>query len=77
MFLHFGGGFVISDDSHGIDQIGTNYTRLLAYIQKTGIQEIRYVDQDGIRKDGRFPNSGFSTITVAELARSKFWTNLQ
>ena len=76
MFLELGGGFVMSDDSHGIDQIGTNYARLLAFIEKSGIQEIHYADQAGTRKDSRFPDSGFSTIAVADLAQLEFWSNL-
>lgn len=67
----------MSDDSHGIEQIGTNYHRLLSFIQKTGIQELHYADKAGERRDSRFPDSGFSTISVAELAESKFWTGVQ
>ena len=76
MFLRLGGGFVMSDDSHGIEQIGTNYTRLLAFIQKTGIKEVYYADQAGVKKDSRFPGSGFSSISVVDLAQSPFWSML-
>jgi histidinol-phosphatase (PHP family) len=76
MFLRMGGGFVMSDDSHGIDQIGTNYSRLLAFIQKAGIEQVYYADSAAIRKDRRFPNAGFSSITVTELAQLPFWANL-
>ena len=65
----------MSDDSHGIDQIGTNYGRLLAFIQKAGIEEIHFAAKGGeTRKDTRFPNAGFSTMAVSELARLPFWT---
>lgn len=77
MFLQLGGGFVMSDDSHGIEHIATNYQRLLTFIQKAGIQEIYFADKLGECKDSRFPDSGFSTVKVVELARSKFWANLQ
>jgi histidinol-phosphatase (PHP family) len=76
MFLRMGGGFVMSDDSHGIDQIGTNYARLLAFIQKARIEQIYYADSAGVRKDSRFPNAGFSSITVTDLAHFSFWVNL-
>lgn len=76
MFLRMGGGFVMSDDSHGIDQIGTNYARLLAFIRKAGIDQIHYADRAGVRKDSRFPNAGFSSIAVTDLAQSPFWANL-
>jgi histidinol-phosphatase (PHP family) len=71
-----GGGFVMSDDSHGIDQIGTNYARLLAFIQKAGIEKIHYADSAGVRIDSRFPIAGFSSITVTDLARLPFWAKL-
>jgi histidinol-phosphatase (PHP family) len=77
MFLQMKGGFVMSDDSHGIDQIGTNYARLLAFIEKVGIKEIHFVDQAGVRFDSRFPSAGFSSIKVTDLARLPFWQSSQ
>ncbi|KAI8938387.1 hypothetical protein NX059_004283 [Plenodomus lindquistii] len=77
-FLSLGGGFVMSDDSHGIDQIGTNYKRLLAFIQETGIKEIHFAERDGgTRQQTRFRSVGFSSITVAHLAQLPFWANLE
>jgi histidinol-phosphatase (PHP family) len=77
MFMSMGGGFVLSDDSHGIEQIGTNYPRLLKYIQKAGVDKIHFAAKGcGVRVDSRFPSAGFSTITVADLAELPFWTNL-
>jgi histidinol-phosphatase (PHP family) len=73
MFLRLGGAFVMSDDSHGIDQIGTNYARLLAFIKKAGIEEIQFVDEAGIR----FPSAGFSSIATSKLADLPFWNNGQ
>lgn len=75
MFLGMGGGFVLSDDSHGIEQIGTNYPRLLEYIQRTGIERIHFAARGcGDRIDSRFPSAGFSTIAVADLAELPFWS---
>jgi len=67
----------MSDDSHGIDQIGTNYVKLLAYIQKAGIEEIHFVDAAGSRSDIRFPDAGFSSITTSKLADLSFWGDKQ
>lgn len=66
----------MSDDSHGIDQIGTNYARLLAFVKTAGIDRIHYADRAGERKDSRFPNAGFSSITLTDLAQLPFWVNL-
>lgn len=77
MFLRMGGHFVMSDDSHGVDQIGTNYARLLTFIEKAGITEIHYVDPAGARLDSRFPDAGFASIAVGHLAQLPFWQALQ
>jgi histidinol-phosphatase (PHP family) len=77
MFLRLGGAFVMSDDSHGIDQIGTNYARLLTFIKKAGIEEIQFVDAAGVRSDNRFPSAGFSSIATSKLADLPFWNNGQ
>ena len=77
MFLSMGGGFVLSDDSHGIEQIGTNYPRLLEYIHRTGIQQIHFAARGcGDRIDSRFPSTGYSTIAVTDLAGLSFWSKL-
>lgn len=77
LFLRLGGAFVMSDDSHGIEQIGTNYVRLLAFLQKAGIEEVHYLDRSGIRNDARFPNAGFASITTSKLSALPFWNKIQ
>ena len=68
----------MSDDSHGIDQIGTNYTRLLDFIQKVGIKELYYVDSymPTSTTDGGAPHASaaFSSISVEDLCQLPFWT---
>lgn len=77
MFLGMGGGFVLSDDSHGIEQIGTNYPRLLEYVQRAGVETIHFAARGcGDRIDIRFPSTGYSTIAVADLAALPFWSTL-
>jgi histidinol-phosphatase (PHP family) len=77
MFLRLGGAFVMSDDSHGIDQIGTNYGKLLAFIQRAGIEEIQYIDPSGVRSDVRFSSAGFASIATSKLAALPFWKETQ
>lgn len=77
MFLSMGGGFVLSDDSHGIEQIGTNYPRLLEYVQRAGVEKIHFAARGcGDRIDSRFPSTGYSTIAVMDLAALPFWSTL-
>ncbi|KAF2475635.1 histidinol phosphate phosphatase H [Lindgomyces ingoldianus] len=73
-FQRMGGRFTISDDSHSTDQVGTNYFRLLDFVQKARVKHIWYADRNAPRKDNRFPNAGFSSIAVSELAQLPFWT---
>jgi histidinol-phosphatase (PHP family) len=35
-----GGKFTMSDDSHGIAQIATNYAPALSYLESLGVQEV-------------------------------------
>lgn len=67
----------MSDDSHGIDQLGTNYGRLLLFIRKAGIEEIHYIDPSGAQSDVRFPNAGFASIATSKLAVLPFWKHNQ
>lgn len=62
----------MSDDSHGVDQIATNYPRLLEFIKMAEIKEIWYADRNASATDIRF-NSGFSSISVSELEKDNFW----
>ncbi|KAF2786553.1 histidinol-phosphatase [Melanomma pulvis-pyrius CBS 109.77] len=77
IFIRMGGRFTMSDDSHGADQVGTNYARMLAFIQQAGIKQIHYADLEAPRKDSRFPTAGFSSISVDDLARLPFWSKNQ
>ncbi|KAI9152067.1 putative histidinol-phosphatase [Paramyrothecium foliicola] len=39
-WLNLGGKFTMSDDSHGIAQVSTNYARALTFLESLGIQEV-------------------------------------
>lgn len=39
-WLSMGGKFTLSDDSHGIEQVATNYSRTIAYLQSLGVQQV-------------------------------------
>jgi len=42
MFLTMGGGFVLSDDSHSVEQVGLNYDRVFEAVKKAGITRLFY-----------------------------------
>jgi histidinol-phosphatase (PHP family) len=41
-FLRMGGGFVLSDDCHSVEQVGLNYNRVFEAIEKAGITDLFY-----------------------------------
>lgn len=75
-FLRVGGRFAMSDDSHDVGQIGTNYARMLEYMSKAGINEVYCANKDAAPKDGRF-KAGFSRIAVEDLVRLPFWNKVR
>lgn len=74
-FLCLGGRFTLSDDSHSIGQVGTNYRRLLEFIRRAEIPDIYFVEPGPQGRDRRFSNSRFSRITVSELEGHSFWSS--
>ena len=57
----------MSDDSHGIDQVGTNYGRALKFADKHDISTFTYLERGPCTKDGRFPGVSTNKISVVEL----------
>lgn len=41
------GKFTLSDDSHGLGQVGLNFKRVQEYLLDVGIKEVWYFDRDG------------------------------
>ena len=71
-----GGRFTLSDDSHGVDQVGLNYKRTLECIHESGMTEFSYLaPASGSIKvhDNRFANVGWKTISIGELDAHAFW----
>lgn len=70
-----GGRFALSDDSHGIHQVGTNYHRMLDFIREIGISKLYFADTETLSNDERF-RAGFSSIDVGDLTALPFWKNV-
>lgn len=70
------GRFCLSDDSHGVPQVGLNYHRVLDFIDQVGILTIHYLDLSTAEEtgtDSRFPRTQIRSISVAELKKLPFW----
>jgi histidinol-phosphatase (PHP family) len=46
-FLKMGGKLTLSDDSHGIAQVGTNYLRAIEYLETLAVKELYTLDTGG------------------------------
>lgn len=72
-WLKLGGKFTMSDDSHGIGQVATNYARGLAYLESLGVNELWTLERKphpGV-KDGLRAMLVDKAVTVAEI-RERF-----
>jgi histidinol phosphatase-like PHP family hydrolase len=41
-----GGKFTLSDDSHGIAQVGLNFGRALDYLRSLGVETLHYLERE-------------------------------
>jgi histidinol-phosphatase (PHP family) len=74
-----GGRFVLSDDSHGVDQVALNFPRVLEFLGRAGISELHYLQLGNpsvtsIVPDARFPLTQVASISVEELGKMEFWS---
>lgn len=72
-FLRRGGRFTLSDDCHGVEQVGTNYEGVLEFVEKAGIREVYFLERGGPAFDHRFPDVSLSSVGLADLKRHAFW----
>ncbi|KAH8808989.1 histidinol-phosphatase-like protein [Xylogone sp. PMI_703] len=71
-FLKMGGKFTLSDDSHGIDHVGTNYKKAFDYLDSLGVKEVYLPRRDatGVSgQDGRAPLT-IEAVTLEEVKQS-------
>ncbi|TKA73772.1 hypothetical protein B0A55_07116 [Friedmanniomyces simplex] len=78
-FRAMGGRFTLSDDSHGIAQVGLNYEKVLQCVERAGITELWYLtpaipESSEAPPDPRFPRVRWVAVPVAELKEHAFWT---
>jgi histidinol-phosphatase (PHP family) len=44
--LSLGGKFTLSDDSHGVVQVGLNFERVKSYLEDVGVETLWYLERD-------------------------------
>jgi histidinol-phosphatase (PHP family) len=76
-FVELNGRFTLSDDSHGVEQVGLNFPRVLDAIRRAGIKEIVYLAMIGSSQsqaiDERFQRVCWTTMTLDQLESHGFW----
>ncbi|RAK95457.1 histidinol-phosphatase [Aspergillus ibericus CBS 121593] len=75
-FLARGGRFCLSDDSHGLEQVGLNFHRVLPFMEQVGISTVHYLElgEGDAAVDQRFPRTQIQSVTLAEMKAMAFWT---
>ena len=71
-----GGRFTLSDDSHGIDQVGLNYERAWNNLTRSGITRLYYLapTSDPAKvHDPRFPNVCWEYMSVSAAKAHPFF----
>ena len=75
-----GGRICLSDDSHGVAQVGLNYGRMKTYLEGMGVDEIWYLVGEEQKEDGD-ETVGTRGRVVARRMRDwtshPFWAGLQ
>lgn len=71
-FLKLGGRFCLSDDSHGVDQVGLNFGRVMEFVRRVGIETLYFlqvVEEDDADSavDARFPRTRMGSVLVEEV----------
>ncbi|OJJ46478.1 hypothetical protein ASPZODRAFT_166724 [Penicilliopsis zonata CBS 506.65] len=74
-----GGRFCLSDDSHGVDQVGLNFHRVVDFLDTVGIKTLHHLQlADATSQsaviDSRFPRTEICSTSVEELRKMAFFT---
>jgi histidinol-phosphatase (PHP family) len=71
-WLATGGRFCLSDDSHGIGQLGTNYARMVAFLEGLGVEDVWTLErtEDG----GRVKEKRVLLKDVRACVEKKRWS---
>ncbi len=72
-FLARGGHFALSDDSHGVDQVGAKYREVIEFAEKIGTTTITYFEKSPNFKDDRFSGISERIIKLADLKDHPFF----
>ncbi|KAM0521841.1 hypothetical protein ACHAPE_002403 [Trichoderma viride] len=64
-WLQLGGKFTMSDDSHGIAQVATNYTRALTFLEDLGVGEVWTFQRQDHPEAGEVTKAALNDVSVS------------
>lgn len=79
-FKDLGGNFVLSDDSHGLNQLGTNYLRCKEYINKgLKLSSIYYLKEQTPYNANNLnlPEVALEPMDIAKFNELSYWNNIK
>jgi histidinol-phosphatase (PHP family) len=68
-YLKMGGKLTLSDDSHGIAQVGTNFERAFAYLESLEVKELFLLESTGVLAQEK-KSVCIRSVTLAEAKAS-------
>ncbi|KAI3002513.1 hypothetical protein CBS147482_6629 [Aspergillus niger] len=73
-FLARGGRFCLSDDSHGLAQVGLNFHRVVPFLEQVGVSRLHYLalGEGDAPVDARFPRTQIKEVTLEEVKNMSF-----
>ncbi|KAI5254339.1 histidinol phosphatase [Aureobasidium subglaciale] len=69
-FIKKGGRFALSDDSHATSQVGLNFSKVLSFIESTGIDKVYFLTS---KTDNSFDTSSAKPLSLDQLKKHKFF----
>ncbi|KAF8850054.1 histidinol phosphate phosphatase H [Acephala macrosclerotiorum] len=66
VFLKMGGKLTLSDDSHGVDHVGTNYLKMIAYLESLSVGEVWTLEGKGTDGKGEVRVKSVTLKSVKE-----------
>ncbi|ATZ55743.1 Bchis2 [Botrytis cinerea B05.10] len=67
-YIRFGGKFTMSDDSHGIGHVGTNFVKAIDYIESLGVEELYTFERTTlVGSNGVNQTLGLKSVTLSSV----------
>ncbi|MCJ1383964.1 histidinolphosphatase [Xylographa soralifera] len=69
-FSKMNGDFVLSDDSHGVSQVGFGFKRTVEFVEEIGVKTLIVLTRGLVTRDARFPGVSGRPVPVKDLEKN-------